>query len=88
MEITPISNISFGIYKGSKVTGYGKCDYGVYKGNNIEIYHDTKDNTKLIYISDQLRNWIKSKLEYFDKGKSYHDPKVFRMEAAFKKAKE
>ena len=68
MEIKPIQ-VNFGIYKGSKVTGYGCCDYGVYKNRNIEIYHDKKDNTKLIYISDQLRNWIKSKLTYFDRGK-------------------
>ena len=69
MIIDTSRKVNFGIYKGSKITGYGKCDYGVYKNKNIEIYQDTKDNTKLIYISDQLRNWIKSKLTYFDKGK-------------------
>ena len=69
MDIKPINNTKFGIYKGSKVTGYGNCDYGLYKGKNIEIYRDTKDNTKLIYISDQFRNWLKSKLTYFDKGR-------------------
>ena len=69
MYILPTNNISFGIYKGSKVTGYGNCDFGVYRNKNIEIYRDYKDKTKLIYVSDQLRNWIKSKLEYFDKNK-------------------
>ena len=69
MEITPINNTNFGIYKGTKITGYGQCDYGVFRGNNIEIYHDKRDKTKLVYVSDQLRNWVKSKLEYFDKGK-------------------
>lgn len=69
MRIDAINNVNFGIYKGSRITGYGQCDYGIFRGNNIEIYHDTKDKTKLIYISDQLKNWVKSKLEYFDKGK-------------------
>lgn len=68
MEVKPIQ-LNFGIYKGSKVTGYGKCDFGVYKGNNIEIYHDTKDNTKLIYVSDRIKRWIKSKLVFFRDGK-------------------
>lgn len=60
--------IQFGIYKGTKVTGYGKCVYGKYKNNNIEIYTDTKDNAKLYYVSDNLRRWIKSKLIYFHNG--------------------
>lgn len=70
MFVSPINTaISFGIYKGIKKTGYGQCMWGEYRGNNIEIYEDKKDRTKLYYISDKFRNWIKSKLEYFDKGK-------------------
>ena len=69
MEITSINQVNFGIYKGTKVTGYGQCDYGIFKGKNIEIYYDKRDKTKLYYVSDQLKRWIKSKLEYFDKGK-------------------
>ena len=70
MYVTPISTaVNFGIYKGIKKTNYGQCMWGEYRGNNIEIYEDKKDKTKLYYISDKLRNWIKSKLEYFDQGK-------------------
>ena len=68
MIIDTNRQVNFGIYKGSKVTSYGHWDYGVYKGKNIEIYTDTRDKAKLYYVSDQFRNWIKSKLEYFDKG--------------------
>ena len=70
MKIEPIpkSNISFGIYKGTRHTHYGKCEYGIYKNKNIEIYFDNQDKTKLYYISDLARNWIKSKLVYFQEG--------------------
>lgn len=69
MDIKPINQVNFGIYKGIKRTGYGQCTHGEYKGYNIDIYYDKKDKTKLVYVSDQLKNWVKSKLEYFDKGK-------------------
>lgn len=59
---------TFGIYIRTKNTSYGCCDIGKYKGNNIEIYYDYKDKTKLYYVSDILRRWIKSKLIYFDNG--------------------
>lgn len=59
---------SFGIYLRTKKTAYGYCDIGKYKGNNIEIYNDYADKTKLYYVSDILRRWIKSKLIYFDNG--------------------
>ena len=62
-------NINFGIYKCTNYTKYGYRDYGTYKDKNIEIYHDTKDKSKLFYVSDILLNWIKYKLEYFNKGK-------------------
>ena len=68
MIIDTSRKINFGIYKGIKKTGYGQRMYGTYKGNNIDIYYDKQDKTKLFYVSDQLRNWIKSKLVYFDKG--------------------
>ena len=53
MQIQPIRHpspnpISFGIYKGHRITPYGKCTYGKYKDYNIEIYDDTKSNTKFI----------------------------------------
>lgn len=71
MDITVSTNpkpVSFGIYKGTKITGYGYKDYGVYKNKNIEIYHDTRDNMKLQYVSDSIRRFIKSKLIYFQNG--------------------
>lgn len=70
MKPQPITtyNPTFGIYIKTKHTKYGQVDYGVYKGNNIEIYQDYKDKTKLYYVSDKLRNWIKSKLIYFQNG--------------------
>ena len=69
MKPQPITtyNPSFGIYKYTKTTSYGKCTYGKYKNYNIEIYDDKKDNAKLYYVSDSIRKWIKSKLVYFDK---------------------
>lgn len=68
MKPKPVDNISFGIYLRTKKTPYGHCDIGKYKGHNIEIYHDYQDKTKLYYVSDSVRNWIKSKLMYFDNG--------------------
>ena len=71
MRTQPITNKpqpSFGIYKGTKITSYGKCTYGNYKRYNIEIYDDVKDKAKLYYVSDNIRRWIKSKLIYLDNG--------------------
>ena len=70
MLIPPIkpNQPTFGIYLKTKKTAYGHCDIGLYKGKNIEIYHDYKDKTKLYYVSDAVRNWIKSKLIYFERG--------------------
>lgn len=70
MKPQPIQtyNPTFGIYLKTKRTAYGHCDIGKFKGNNIEIYHDYTDKTKLYYVSDSVRKWIKSKLIYFDNG--------------------
>lgn len=67
--INPIktSEPTFGIYIRTKKTPYGHCDIGKFKGLNIEIYHDYKDKTKLFYVSDSVRNWVKSKLIYFER---------------------
>jgi hypothetical protein len=64
----PSYNQTFGIYLRTRKTGYGHCDIGKFKGNNIEIYHDNETKSKLYYVSDNLRNWIKSKLIYFERG--------------------
>lgn len=69
MKPQPITNqITFGIYKGHKPTGYGEFTWGKYRGYNIEIYDAKKDKMKLQYVSDQIRRWIKSKLIYFQDG--------------------
>lgn len=60
--------ISFGIYLKTYKTSYGWRDVGKYRGNNIEIYHDTKDQMKLQYVSDNLRRFVQSKLVYFING--------------------
>lgn len=69
MIIETNRKVNFGIYKWTKCTGYGQRTHGEYKANNIDVYYDSKEKTKLIYVSDMLRNWIKSKLTYFDRGK-------------------
>ena len=61
-------NPSFCVYLKTRKTIHGHCDIGKYKGNNIEIYNDYKDKTKLYYVSDSVRKWIKSKLIYFENG--------------------
>ena len=73
----PPYNPTFGIYLKTRKTSYGHCDIGKYKNNNIEIYHDYQDKTKLVYVSDIFRNWIKSKLIYFERGIK----KIMRSEA-------
>lgn len=78
MKPQPITtyNPAFGIYIKTRKTPYGYCDMGKYKNKNIEIYVDNKDKIKLYYVSDEFRNWIKSKLEYFLGG----NKKVLRSE--------
>lgn len=60
--------VNFGVYRWQKQTAYGERTHGQFKGYNIDIYHDKRDNTKLYYVSDQIKNWIKSKLEYYQNG--------------------
>ena len=62
------SDVSFGIYKYSKTTPYGKFTHGEYRGYNIDIYDAKRDNAKLYYVSDNIMRWIKSKLIYFMDG--------------------
>ena len=68
MYVKPIDSVSFQIYQGHKKTAYGEHTWGKFKGYNIEVYIDKKDNTKLQYVSDNLRKWVQSKLIYFQKG--------------------
>jgi len=61
--------ISFGIYKGSKITAYGEYTWGVFKGYRIEIYNAKEHNQKLQYVSDsRTLKWLKSKLIYIQDG--------------------
>jgi hypothetical protein len=66
MIIDTSRKVNFGIFKWTKSTNYGYRTHGEYRTNNIDVYYDRNDKTKLIYVSDMLRNWIKSKLTYFD----------------------
>lgn len=68
MNIKPIENTSFGIYKQTIATSYGQKVIGAYKNKNISIHYDYRDNTKMFYITNSLNKWIKSKLEYFQNG--------------------
>ena len=71
MRIDTSSQISFGIYKNTRVTSYGQCVSGVFRNKNIEIYSAKEDGRlihKLFYVSDSVRNFIKSKLIYFENG--------------------
>ena len=76
MKINPIEHvygkpkpkpISFGIYKGSEAKHYGTYMWGKWKDYKIEIYDAYVNKQKLIYISDRLNRFLKSKLIYFDK---------------------
>ena len=49
MRVQPLRHpspnpISFGIYKGHRITPYGKCTYGEYKKYNIQVYDDYTDD--------------------------------------------
>jgi len=77
MKIKPIENkfgkpvpkpISFGIYKCSVVTSYGRKDIGAFRDKIITIHHDYRDNTKMWYVTNSIGKWIKSKLVYFQNG--------------------
>lgn len=68
MIIQPIkpNEPTFGILKSYKPTSYGEYMVGNYKGYKIEIFNAYKNNQKLIYVSDYLLNWVKSKLIYIE----------------------
>lgn len=68
MKPQPIDNVSFGIYKGHRKTNYGEYTWGKYKDYKIEVFDAYKNNQKLIYVSDKVLNWVKSKLIYFENG--------------------
>lgn len=71
MKIQPITNKpqpTFGILKGYKKTPYGEYFWGHFKNHKIEVYNAMRDNQKLIYVSDIYKNWVKSKLTYFQDG--------------------
>lgn len=68
MEINKIQPISFKIYKGSAKKPYGEYMWGIYRDKKIEVYDAYKLGQKLIYVSDELKYFIKSKLIYFVDG--------------------
>ena len=76
MNIKPVDNIKFGIYKGTHKTYYGNVDRGIYKDKIIDIYTALNpDNTlkhKLYYVSNTIGGWIKSKLKFFKNNKCYY----------------
>ena len=76
MKVGAVSNINFGIYKGTRQTYYGFVDSGVYRDKIIDIYHAFyEDGTlkhKLYYVTDLARKWIKSKLKFFRDKKCYY----------------
>lgn len=73
MQVTAIRtnsyNPSFGVYKGTIITPYGKRTEGKYKDYNISIFDDKVENAKMFYITDKFQNWIKYKLIYQQNGK-------------------
>ena len=74
MRVQPLRHpspnpISFGIYKGHKITPYGQYTWGEYKGRKIEIYDAKEHNQKLQYVSNsKTLKWLKSKLIYIQNG--------------------
>lgn len=69
MKIQPTQDpVTFGIYKGSKPTSYGKYIWGEYKEHKIEVYDAFKLQQKLLYVSDKFKNFVKSKLIYIENG--------------------
>lgn len=81
MQIPPIQlnkpQPTFGILKGHNNTRYGNYMWGIYKGQKIEVFNAFKHNQKLIYVSNEFLNWVKSKLIYMQDGIK----KVVRSEA-------
>lgn len=85
MKVQPISSINFQCRKGSveKIRDFGKViqETGIINGKKLDIYsaYDKEGNLvhKLYYLADNVGNWIKSKLKYYENGKCY---KVLRSE--------
>ena len=61
-------NPSFGIYRGTEITKYGKRVKGRYKKYNIDIFDDKIEKAKMFYITDDHQNWLKYKLVYLQNG--------------------
>ena len=80
MKIEPIKpQPQFGIYKGTKLTGYGNKITGKIKDYTLDIYI-AQDKGKLkhkLYYLKKAGEWVKSKLIYFSNNKPY---KVIRCE--------
>lgn len=68
MKIQPTNNLNFGIYKGCKPREYGLYKWGFYKDYKIEVFDAYNYGQKLIYVSDEYKNFVKSKLIYFQNG--------------------
>lgn len=79
------SQISFGIYKQTKPTSYGKRISGLYKDYEIDVYIAEKAGKlqhKLYYVR-KCGEWLKSKLVYFENGiksKVVHSQNTIRRE--------
>ena len=75
MQVTAIRNTqynpSFGIYKSTVITPYGKRVEGKYKDYNISIFDDKVEKAKMFYITDKFQNWVKYKLIYQQNGKKH-----------------
>ena len=62
--------VTFGIYKNTTITGYGKKIIGEWGTKRLEIY-TAKENGQLkhkLYCLYDLGKWIKSKLVYYMNG--------------------
>lgn len=80
MYVQGVISPTFNCHKKSAeyLRDYGKVikDTGFINGKKLEIYsaysHEGKIIHKLYYLADNVGNWIKSKLKYFDEqGKCY-----------------
>lgn len=80
MHVNSVDNVSFKIYKSSSPREYGQYMLGQYKDYRIEVYDAYKYRQKLIYVTDKVKNFIKSKLIYWQDGKK----KVTRAECTKK----
>ena len=82
MIIQPIppNNPTFGVYKNTKVTGFGTKVSGIINGYKLDIYTAKEGSSlihKLFVLSDSFGQWVKSKLVYYAAG---HKSKIIRSE--------